>query len=112
MKAIDPLLLEYLPIEVMHLLDGGIGHPGRPILTPESCPQRFKLLLFCRVIKAHIPYMVPPYSENWLAANLRNGWRAAAAGLRTGRKKAHSDTAVGMEVCKNVDAGGRGMIFG
>lgn len=52
--------------------------------------------------------MVPPYSEIWLAANLRNGWRAAAAGSRTGRKKAHRDTAVGMEVCKNVDAGGEG----
>ena len=56
--------------------------------------------------------MVPPYSEIWLAANLRNGWRAAAAGSHTGRKKAYRDTAVGMEVCKNVDAGGRGMIFG
>lgn len=50
--------------------------------------------------------MVPPYSEIWLAANLRNGWRAAAAGSHTGRKKAHSDTAVGMKVCKNADAGG------
>ena len=59
-----------------------------------------------------ISLMVPPYSEIWLAANLRNGWRAAAAGSRTGRKKAHSDTAVGMEACKNVDAGERGMIFG
>ena len=56
--------------------------------------------------------MVPPYSEILLAANLRNGWRAAAARLPKGRKKAHSDTAVGLEVCKNVDAGGRGMIFG
>ena len=56
--------------------------------------------------------MVPPYSEIWLAANLRNGWRATAAGARTGRKKAHSDTAAGMGVCKNVDAGRRGMIFG
>ena len=64
MKAIDPLLFENLLIEVMHLLDGGIGHPGRPILTPESCPQRFKLLLFCRVIKAHI----------WFLRILKFGW--------------------------------------
>ena len=42
--------------------------------------------------------MVPPYSELWLAANLRNRWRAAAAGSRTGRKKAHSDTAVGIRI--------------
>lgn len=34
--------------------------------------------------------------------------RATAARLPKGRKKAHSDTAVGMEVCKNVDAGGEG----
>ena len=64
MKAIDSLLFEYLPIEVMHLLDGGIGHPGRPILTPEYCLQRFKLLLFCRVIKAHI----------WSLRILKFGW--------------------------------------
>ena len=42
----------------------GIGHPCRSILTPESCPQRFKLLLFCRVIKAHI----------WFLRILKFGW--------------------------------------
>ena len=46
--------------------------------------------------------MVPPYSEIWLAANLGNGG-AAAAGLRTGRKKAHSDTAVGIRVFEGND---------
>ena len=51
--------------------------------------------------------MLPPYSEIWLAANLGNGWWAAAAGLRTGRKKAHSDTAVGIRIFVGND-GGRG----
>ena len=51
--------------------------------------------------------MVPPYSEIWLAANLRNGWRAAAAGSRIGRKKAHSDTAVGIRIFEGNDAGRR-----
>ena len=51
--------------------------------------------------------MVPPYSEIWLAANLRNGWRAAAAGSRTGRKKAHSDTAVGIRIFEGNDGGRR-----
>ena len=78
MKAIDPLLFEYLPIEVMHLLDGGIGHPGHPILTPESCPQRFKLLLFCRVIKAHVLSSV---SEKFESFKFRKPRRAAAAGF-------------------------------
>ena len=47
--------------------------------------------------------MVPPYSKIWLAANLRNGWRATAAVARTGRKKAHSDTAVGIRVFEGND---------
>ena len=51
--------------------------------------------------------MVPPYSEIWLAVNLRNGWRAAAAGLHTGRKKAHSDTAVGIRIFEGNDGGRR-----
>ena len=51
--------------------------------------------------------MVPPYSEIWLAANLRNGWRATAAGARTGRKKAHSDTAVGIRMFEGNDGGRR-----
>jgi len=55
--------------------------------------------------------MVPPYSKIWLAANLRNGWRATAAGARTGRKKAHSDTAVGIRIFEGNDGGrGRGIL--
>ena len=55
---------EGLSNEVGIHVDGGIGHPGCPILTPESCPQRFKLLLFCRVIKSHI----------WFLRILKFGW--------------------------------------
>ena len=55
--------------------------------------------------------MVPPYSEIWLAANLRNVGRAAAAGLPKERKKAHSDTAVGIRVFEGNDGGrGRGIL--
>ena len=53
--------------------------------------------------------MVPPYSEIWLAANLGNGWWAAAAGSRTERKKSHSDTAAGIRVFEGNDDGRGGV---
>ena len=55
--------------------------------------------------------MLPPYSEIWLAANLGNGWWAAAAGSRTERKKAHIDTTVGIRIFVGNDGGrGRGIL--